>query len=590
MSIYIDKLKKCNTISDFIDEFNLGLSVKQFGYIVYGLTDDKKYQPFNIPKATGGSRLIYAPKKSLKFLQKQFADIFLQCILDIQNQNPQYLKCNHAFEKHKSIISNAQLHQKKRYILNIDLSDFFGSIHYGRIKGFLVNDKYFGMSESGARIIAKLATCHQKLPQGSPLSPILASLIGNTLDIRLVKLAKKYKLTYTRYADDITLSSNIDFRKNFVDWDEIESMWVVNPNLEKTINKSGFSINPQKTRYVTFHSRQVVTGLVVNKHTNVSSEYKKQNRAMVDSLLKTGSFYILKNNEKTKGNINQLIGRLNYTVYAKYYQPIIATHLLPEERENIKKANKNHLTKTINSSWQKNKKDTSKADHQTKLLRNVLFFKYFIQLDKTKIFPEGLTDIAYLQADAEALEKKNDYSFQRINASLGKLGITGGTPPINTFINYLGNKDFLTLEQFQVQSNYPAIFILDYDQGLKDKANITSKFDKHKGKQYIHIDRNIYILLLEKYNADYGESAKAICIENLIQYNGSPISTAGEKNEDIKWNERIMSKMEFSKIVFEKPKSFDFTRFSHVFELISEIERDYAEKMQLWGKLDQQQA
>ena len=96
--------------------------------------------------------------------------------------------------------------------------------------------------------------------------------------------------------------------------------------------------------------------------------------------------------------------------------------------------------------------------------------------------------------------------------------------------------------------------------------------------------------MLEKYNADYGESAKAICIENLIQYNGSPISTAGEKNEDIKSNERIMSKMEFSKIVFEKPKSFDFTRFSHVFELISEIERDYAEKMQLWGKLDQQQA
>ena len=584
MSIYIDKLKKCNTISDFIDEFNLGLSVKQFGYIVYGVADDKKYQLFSIPKATVGSRLIYAPKKSLKFLQKQFADIFLQCILDIQNKNPQYLKCNHAFEKHKSIISNAQLHQKKRYILNIDLSDFFGSIHYGRIKGFLVNDKYFGISESGARIIARLATCHQKLPQGSPLSPILASLIGNTLDIRLVKLAKKYKLTYTRYADDITLSSNIDFRKNFVDWDEIKSIWAVSPNLEKTINKSGFSINPKKTRYTTFHSRQVVTGLVVNRHTNVSSEYKKQNRAMVDSLLKTGSFYILENNEKTKGNINQLIGRLNHAVYAKYYQPIIAAHLPPEDRENFGKQNKNNLNKIINSSWQKNGKEASKADHQTKLLRNVLFFKYFIQLDKTKIFPEGLTDITYLQIAAETLGKKDNYSFQRINASLGKLGITGGTPPINKFINYLKHKDFLTLKQLLVQSNYPAIFILDYDQGLKDNTNITSRFDKNKGSQYIHIDRNIYILLLSKYNSDYTDPTKGVCIENLIQHNGLTISTIGEKNEDIQWNGRRVSKMEFSKIVFDKPKSFDFTKFSHIFELISEIERDYAEKIQLSSK------
>ena len=590
MRIYLEKLKKCDTFSDFIHEFNLGLSAKQFGFIVYGIHDEKKYESFKIPKASGGSRLICAPKKSLKFLQKQFSDILLQCIIEIQNENPQYLKCNHAFEKHKSIISNSQLHQRKKYILNIDIADFFDSIHYGRIKGFLMNDKYFGMSENGARIIAKLATYNQKLPQGSPLSPILASLIGNTLDIRLVKLAKKYRLTYTRYADDITFSSNIDFRNNFVYWNDEKKIWVADNKLEKTINHAGFNINPNKTRYSTFSSRQVVTGLIVNKHVNVNSEYKKQNRAMVDSLLKTGKFYILKNNQKSQGNINQLIGRLNHTIYAKYHQPTIDVRLSLEERTSIEEKSKRNLIKIINSLWHKNSGNIPKADHQIKLLRNVLFFEYFVKLNKTKILPEGLTDITYLKAAANSLGKKDNYLFQKISTNLQKLGITGGTPPINTFIGNLHQKDFLDLDQFKLHSRYPAIFILDYDQGLKKNGNITSKFDKKIGKQYIHITRNIYILLLKPYQGaeDYTNSPNRTYIENLIQYKGNPISTTGDKNEDIQWENQKISKMDFTKIVSQKSENFDFSLFSNIFKLINDIEKDYAQQLEKMGNIDLQ--
>lgn len=114
MNINLDKLKKCNSIIDFIREFNLGLSAKQFGYIVYGVPDSKKYKSFSILKSNGDSRVIEAPEKSLKFLQRQFADILSQCIVEIQKQNPRYLICNHAFEKYKSIISNARLHQRKK--------------------------------------------------------------------------------------------------------------------------------------------------------------------------------------------------------------------------------------------------------------------------------------------------------------------------------------------------------------------------------------------------------------------------------------------------------------------------------------------
>lgn len=70
MSLYLEKLRKCNYISDFIREFNLGLSSKQFGYIVYGLSDCRKYNSFEILKSNGDLRTIHAPKKIIKIPTK----------------------------------------------------------------------------------------------------------------------------------------------------------------------------------------------------------------------------------------------------------------------------------------------------------------------------------------------------------------------------------------------------------------------------------------------------------------------------------------------------------------------------------------
>ena len=498
MSLYLEKLKKCNSISDFIREFNLGLSAKQFGYIIYGLPDHKKYDSFEILKSNGDLRTIHAPKKSLKFLQKQFSSVFLQSILDIQKQNHHYLRCNHAFEKNKSIISNARHHQKKKFLLNIDISDFFGSIHYGRIKNFLINDKYFSMTEKGASIIAKLAVYQGKLPQGSPLSPILATLIGNLIDVRLTQIAKKYRLTYTRYADDISFSSNCPLPEELVYWDASQQIWVAGKILEKVILKTGFLINPKKTRYTTIPSRQLVTGIVVNMHTNAPSQYRKQNRAMVNSLLQKGEFYIKKNGIQTKGTLNQIIGRLNHTIYTKYHEPFVDRKLGREEREKFKEQNRNDIIDIISKKWHKGKSSCSEADHQTKLLRNVLFYKYFNSLDKTKIFTEGVTDSIYFQIAAEKFNLKDDLSFQKTNISLKKLGLTGGVSTIKSFFKNIEDNNFINLKQFKTNSEYPAIFILDYDQGLDDCPKIIEKFSN--GRQYCHITRNIYVLLLKPYN------------------------------------------------------------------------------------------
>ena len=102
--------------------------------------------------------------------------------------------------------------------------------------------------------------------------------------MRLLKIAKSYKLDYTRYADDLTFSTNDELflqRK-----DEFFQ------KLKNEIELSGFKINDKKTRLQYKDSRQLVTGLVVNEKINVPREYYKDTRAMAHSLYTKGEFTI----------------------------------------------------------------------------------------------------------------------------------------------------------------------------------------------------------------------------------------------------------------------------------------------------------
>jgi RNA-directed DNA polymerase len=93
-------------------------------------------------------------------------------------------------------------------VLNLDLQNFFPSLHFGRVRGFFLNNNYFKLAEPVATILAQIACNDGALPQGSPCSPILSELLTHFLDMRLVRVAARNKCSYTRYADDITFSTN----------------------------------------------------------------------------------------------------------------------------------------------------------------------------------------------------------------------------------------------------------------------------------------------------------------------------------------------------------------------------------------------
>ena len=134
-------------------------------------------------------------KKLVSFLEEKMKDKF------------KTINASHGFVKERSIITNAKIHKNKKIVLNLDLKDFFDSFHFGRVKGFFEKNKDFKsffpeLTSELATLIAQLVCFNGKLPQGAPSSPLLTNLICNIFDVRVLKLAKKYKLAYSRYADD----------------------------------------------------------------------------------------------------------------------------------------------------------------------------------------------------------------------------------------------------------------------------------------------------------------------------------------------------------------------------------------------------
>lgn len=267
----------------------LGYKPSALSYIVYQIPKAAKYTNFDIKKKGGGKRRIDAPIPKLKGLQKRLATILYECLRELEEAGKRKNRLSHAFRKDRSIITNANAHKSRRYVLNLDLQNFFPSLHFGRVRGFFLNNYQFKLAEPVATLLAQITCNGEALPQGSPCSPILSELLTHFLDMRLVKLAAKNKCSYTRYADDITFSTN---QKEFPAALAVAvgEGWMLGDEVQSRIRDAGFTINDAKTRMQVRGSRQTVTGLTVNEKVNVQRHYYKVARAMTNSFLTTGTY------------------------------------------------------------------------------------------------------------------------------------------------------------------------------------------------------------------------------------------------------------------------------------------------------------
>jgi retron-type reverse transcriptase len=243
------------------------------------------YHRFTIPKKTGGERVISAPHKRLKAVQNWILEHILEPL--------KLAEPAHGFVPGRSTVSNALPHVGAAIVVNVDLKDFFPTVTYKRTKGLF---KKLGYSEEVATVLGLLcsepditqteldgttfyvARGPRRLPQGAPTSPAITNVLCRRLDRRISGWATKHGFTYTRYADDLTVSTK-DAKA------PVQSMLAF---LRHVAQEEGFAVHPDKVRVVRRARRQEVTGVVVNEKPGTPRDDLRRFRALLHHIDKDG--------------------------------------------------------------------------------------------------------------------------------------------------------------------------------------------------------------------------------------------------------------------------------------------------------------
>lgn len=236
------------------------------------------YTSFPLRKKNGGYRTIYSPSKNLKILQRKLAYILS---LNFTPHNRAY-----GFIEKRSIVTNASEHLKKKFVLNIDLENFFESITFARVRKMFIS--YFKLNATVSTTLANICIHPDGfLPQGAATSPIVSNILTKSLDKELLKLSLESRgVIYTRYADDITFSTNKkSFPRNISFLNDDEQV-VLSEKLIQIIKKNGFSVNKDKIRLQDRRGNQSVTGITVNEKLNVGRSYIRRIRSILNCIEK----------------------------------------------------------------------------------------------------------------------------------------------------------------------------------------------------------------------------------------------------------------------------------------------------------------
>ena len=230
------------------------------------------YTSYKIKKKSGGLRTIESPDETLMAIQKKL-NFYLQSYY--YHIKPKHV---HGFVLNPyrtisvaNIVENAKMHVGKKYVLNIDLKDFFSNISANKVKK-MFSGKYFIFNDFMTMVLTLLVTYKGKLPTGAPTSPAISNFVCLDLDQSLLEFSNSNGLTYTRFADDLTFSSD----------EEITDVLLL--MIKEVIRLNGFIVNNKKVRIKSSVRQQKVTGIVVNEKVNVDRKYIKQVRAMLHHL------------------------------------------------------------------------------------------------------------------------------------------------------------------------------------------------------------------------------------------------------------------------------------------------------------------
>lgn len=580
----IKALKAASSLRDLSELLDVRLSL--LSYVLYILPKEKKelYSNFSIPKRHGGTREINSPIDSLKFIQQRLSELLQRCWAEIaekhgHKEDENHQGISHGFKRFHTIMTNGLPHVARRYVFNVDLDDFFGSINFGRVRAFFISNKNFKLNVDVATAIAQIACYKNKLPQGSPCSPVISNFLAHGMDLQLVRVAREEGITYTRYADDLTFSTNLPEFPAGIAIDMGGHNWQPGPVLSAVVKRSGFSFNPKKTRMQYKDSRQEVTGLTVNKKVNVPTTYRNTVRSMVHSLFRTGKFsfiYKKKNDagiyetvNQTEGTRAQLFGMLSYIDQV--------------DRFNAK------LDKRAG-------RVVTQSHGRIKLFRQFLYYDKFYAADRPIIICEGKTDNVYLRCAIKSLASefpvlasagakpalKVDF-FKYVDRRITDITeLNGGYGGLCKFLkNY--HEDLHTQFRFAPVPKHPVIVFIDNDSGANSVygkiAGLTKKKKPEAKVPFIHVASNLYVVPTPLGNNGDQTDIEYFFTEDTLsrELHGRKFSKKDEENSDGYYNKATFS----LQVVAKESKTIDFSNFRPLLTRIADVIADYESKKKL---------
>lgn len=215
------------------------------------------YNRFSIPKKDGSCRIIYQPSMAVSSLQKVVYD-------NILIKLPVHEAC-YAYRKSISLKDHAIVHQHAKYLLRMDLRDFFESITRSDVERFsedVISKVFPDFNESDYKLLANIICRKDKITIGSVSSPALSNAICYKLDEKISRIAKYHGVKYTRYADDLFFSTQTR--------DVLKLVQRKVKNIISNLDYPTLTLNNSKTRHSSKKKRMCVTGLTITVDSKLS--------------------------------------------------------------------------------------------------------------------------------------------------------------------------------------------------------------------------------------------------------------------------------------------------------------------------------
>lgn len=283
------------------DEIHLGqLTGISYEYMIKVANDANYfYKSFRIRKKNGGTRKISEPLPNLKIIQNWILNEILYKVKVHPSAK--------AYIKNVSLRDNVKFHRNQDVVVKLDIVRFFNNIKLEMVYRVF---KGLGYTKEVSWLLTKLCTLNGSLPQGAVTSPYLSNLVMRRFDKKIYTYCKRKLIRYTRYADDLTFSGNLNKHH-------------VISRVENELNKLNLKLNMNKIRVLHKHQRQVVTGIVVNEKIQVAKVYRKEIRKNVYYIKKFGIIEHLERNNSDAliddsmilSYLKSLLGKIEFVLF-----------------------------------------------------------------------------------------------------------------------------------------------------------------------------------------------------------------------------------------------------------------------------------